>query len=127
MSINQEMARKCYEDSRKTRRQITYYVAASKTSIDTELDPRLVHSEKRPQPVGEVKEVIIGGKKFKVGGNLSSTMEAQIIQVFQANLSSFAWTTTNMVGINPDFLCHKLNVNPAVKAKVQGCRRLGGE
>jgi len=91
----------------------------AKASVDIELDPRVVHPERRPQPVGEVKKVVLNGRKLKIGGGLSSDLEAQILQVLQANLSSFAWTTTTMVGIDPNFLCHKVNVNPEVKAKVQ--------
>jgi len=93
-------------------------VTSTKGSIDTELDPKIVHPERRPQPVGEIKEVVLNGRKLKIGGDLSSDIEAQIFHVLQANLSSFAWTTTNMVGIDPDFLCHKLNVNPKAKEKV---------
>jgi len=43
MSINQETVRKCYEDSLRTRQKDAYCVASSKVSVDTELDPRIVH------------------------------------------------------------------------------------
>jgi len=32
-----------------------------------------------------------------------------------------------MTGIDPDFLCHKLNINPSAKPKAQKRRRLSGE
>ena len=55
LSVNQEVARKCYEDSLRTRRKVAYSVSTTEVVVDLELDPRLVHSERRPQPVGEIK------------------------------------------------------------------------
>jgi len=70
LSVNQEVARKCYEDSLRTRRKVAYSVSTAETVVHSELDPRLVHSERRPQPMGEVKEIFIDGKKLKIGGDL---------------------------------------------------------
>jgi len=49
------------------------------------------------------------------------------MQVLKKNLSSFAWSVTDMIGIDPDFLCYKLNINPSAKPKVQRRRRLSGD
>jgi len=127
LAVNQETARKCYEDSLRLRRKVAYSVSTTEVVPDPELDPRLVHPERRPQPVGEVKEVLIEGKKLRIGGDLSLEQEQQLIQVLKKNLSSFAWSVTDMSGINPDFLCHKLNINPLAKPKVQKRRRLSGD
>ncbi|XP_027902747.1 uncharacterized protein LOC114162932 [Vigna unguiculata] len=90
LSVNQEVARKCYEDSLRLRRKVAYSVSTTEVVIDLELDPRLVHPERRPQPVGEVKKVLIQGKKLRIGGDLSLEQEQQLIQVLEKNLSSFA-------------------------------------
>jgi len=127
LAVNQETARKCYEDSLRLRRKVAYSVSTAGVVLDPELDPRLVHPERRPQPVGEVKEVLIDGKKLRIGGDLSQEQEQQLIQVLKRNLSSFAWSVTDMSGIDPDFLCHKLNINPSAKPKVQKRRRLSGD
>jgi len=47
--------------------------------------------------------------------------------VLQANLASFAWTVVDMPGIDSDVLCHRLNVNPQMKAKIQRRQRLNKE
>ncbi|XP_027910365.1 uncharacterized protein LOC114169424 [Vigna unguiculata] len=127
LSVNQEVARKCYEDSLRSRRKVAYSVSTTEVVIDPELDPRLVHPERRPQPVGEVKEVLIEGKKLRIGGDLSLEQEQELIQVLKKNLSSFAWSVADVTGIDPDFLCHKLNINPSAKPKVQKRRRLSGD
>ena len=53
-------------------------MTSTKGAIDTKLDPIIVHLKQRPQPVGEVKEVVLNGRKLKIGGDLSSDIEAQI-------------------------------------------------
>ena len=126
LSVNQEVARKCYEDSLRTRRKVAYSVSTAEVVVDPELDPRLVHSERRPQPVGEIKEIFIEGKKLKIGGDLNLEQEQQLVQVLKNNLSSFAWSVADMTGIDPD-LCHKLNINHSAKPKAQRRRRLSGE
>ncbi|XP_027932759.1 uncharacterized protein LOC114188367 [Vigna unguiculata] len=117
LAVNQEVARKCYEDSLRTRRKVAYSISTTEVVVDPELDPRLVHSERRPQPVGEIKEIFIEGKKLRIGGDLDLEQEQQIVQVLKNNLSSFAWSVADMTGIDPDFLCHKLNINPSAKPK----------
>jgi len=127
LSVNQEVARKCYEDSLRSKRKVAYSVSTMEVVVDPELDTRLVHSERRPQPVGEIKEVLIEGKKLRIGGDLSLEQEQQLVQVLKKNLSSFAWSVADMIGIDPDFLCHKLNINPSAKPKVQRRRQLSGD
>jgi len=117
LSINQEVARKCYEDSLRTRRKVAYSVSTVEVVVDPELDPRLVHSERRPQPVREIKEIFIEGKKLRIGGDLNLEQEQQIVQVLKNNLSSFTWSVADMTGIDPDFLCNKLNINASAKPK----------
>ena len=53
--------------------------------------------------------------------------EQQLVQVLKNNLSSFAWSVADMTRIDPDFFCHKLNINPSAKPKAQRRRRLSGE
>ena len=103
LSVNQEVARKCYEDSLRSRRKVAYSVSTADVVIDPELDLRLVHLERRPQPVGEIKEVFIEGKKLRIGEDLSLEQEQQLVQVLKNNLSSFAWSVAYMTGIDPEF------------------------
>lgn len=47
--------------------------------------------------------------------------------MFCANVQSFAWTSFDMLGIDPDILCHLLNVDLKAREKVQRHQRLGEE
>jgi len=70
---------------------------------------------------------ILPGKKIRIGADLDQTTETAIRQVLQANMSSFAWSARDMPGIDPDILCHRLNINPQIKPQVQRRRRLNDE
>jgi len=63
--------------------------------------------EKRPEPAGEVGEREIGGSAFKLGKALDQTAHNQIVEVIARNL--------DMPGIDPDFLCHRLTMDPKVR------------
>jgi len=129
MKVDQKTAQKCYEKSLRTRRD-TYSITQvpnSASRSESELDPK-PPTDQGPQPIGELKEVeIIPGKNIRMGADLDPTTKAAIRQVLQTNISSFAWSTWDMPGIDPDILCHRLNINPQFKPRVQRRRRLNEE
>jgi len=65
-------------------------------------------SEKRPQPTKDWLERKIGGRMFKLGKSLGSEIQDQIAKVIERHLDAFAWSASDMPGIDPDFLCHRL-------------------
>ena len=71
--------------------------------------------ERRPEPASEVQEREIEGKMFKLGKSLSQEMQNQIVKVLARHLNAFSWSTSDMLGIDPDFLCHLLTVDPKVR------------
>ncbi|XP_068502519.1 uncharacterized protein [Phaseolus vulgaris] len=75
----------------------------------------LLASERRPRPVGDWLEREIGGKTFKLGKNLDDGTQEQIAKVIGRHLDAFAWSTSDMPGIDPDFLCHRLAMDPQVR------------
>jgi len=75
----------------------------------------LIAREKRPQPVEEWLEKKIGGKTFKLGKTLDGETQDQIAKVISRHLDAFAWSASNMPGIDPDFLCHRLAMDPQVR------------
>jgi len=132
MRVDQEIARKCYESSLHARR--TYAIAQSGSvregirESETELDLRSFGKHRGLKPVGDLKEVeISSGKKVKIGSNLDPRTESELCQVLQSNLIYLAWMAQDMPGINPDVICHRLNVNSKYKAKIQRQRRLNDE
>ena len=52
---------------------------------------------------------------LKLGENLSCELKEELIHFLKANLNVFVWTHEDMVGIHPDVMCHRLNINPNFK------------
>jgi len=83
--------------------------------------------ERRPESAGEAQEREIGGKKFKLGMSFSQEMQNQIAEVIARHLIAFAWSASDMPGIDPDFLCHRLMMDPKVKPVLQRRRNFNKE
>ncbi|XP_013589138.1 PREDICTED: uncharacterized protein LOC106297449 [Brassica oleracea var. oleracea] len=79
----------------------------------------------------EVREVRIDEadpkKVIRIGAFLSDEMQSQVISFLRANASTFAWTTSDMKGIDPTVASHELNVDPTFKPIRQKRRKLGPE
>ncbi|RDY09020.1 Retrovirus-related Pol polyprotein, partial [Mucuna pruriens] len=121
------MARRCYEDS--LRIELTAKEAEVNV-LDIDLDPRYFSEEKRPHPVGDLKEVQIGlsaDQKTNIGTMLGEKEESQLISTLRRNADIFAWTTRDMPGIDPRFMCHHLSVSPRSKPVAQRKRKQGEE
>jgi len=72
----------------------------------------VITSEKRPHPAEGWVETEIRGKKFKLGGPLSENARRQIAGVIERHLDAFAWSASDMPGIDPDLLCYCLAMDP---------------
>ena len=51
----------------------------------------------------------------KIGMTLSPEMRTRLIQFLNENRDAFAWSHEDMLGIAPEVIQHKLNVNPERK------------
>jgi len=71
-----------------------------------------IAQEKRLEPVGDVVERETDGKTFKLGRSLSQWSQDQVAEVIAQHLDAFAWFASDMPGIDPDFLCHRLAMDP---------------
>ena len=49
-----------------------------------------------------------------VGAKLPSQEKANLLEFLRANVDVFAWDPYEAPGVDPNFICHRLNVNPAV-------------
>ncbi|XP_056854530.1 uncharacterized protein LOC130503980 [Raphanus sativus] len=66
-------------------------------------------------------------KSVRVGAFLPDEMQQKILEFLKQNLSSFAWTMSDMKGIDPAITTHELNVDPNFKPIRQKRRKLGPE
>lgn len=64
---------------------------------------------------------------FKIGANLTPTVENDLIECLRANAELFACSSEKMLGIDPSVACHKLNVNPEAKPMSQKRRHQSPE
>lgn len=55
-------------------------------------------------------------KIVRVGAYLSHEMRHKIVSFLKDNVSTFAWSTSDMKGIDPNITTHALNVDPTFKS-----------
>ena len=63
-------------------------------------------------------------KFFQVGIQLPPQEKQELIEFLRKNVNVFAWNAYEAPGIDPDFICHHLNVNPSIILRKQPPRRL---
>ena len=63
-------------------------------------------------------------KFFQVGIQLPPQEKQELIEFLRKNVNVFAWNAYEAPGIDPDFICHHLNVNPSIILRKQLPRRL---
>jgi len=172
---DQKEAKKCYENSLKNKRSVSYItttpppsvklkptewrvvdaameVAAGgdATMVDAEVEGEsagreeearnrpeearelgiaraVIARETKPKPVEEWLEREIGGKVFKLGRSLEVELQDQIAKVIERYLDAFAWSASDMPGIEPDFLCHHLAMDTQVRPVRQRRRKFNEE
>ena len=56
---------------------------------------------------------------FQVGSELPPQEKETLIDFLKQNVDVFAWDAYEAPGVDPNFICHHLNVNPAVTPKKQ--------
>jgi len=83
--------------------------------------------DRRPQPVDSVVERKIDGKVFRLRRLLSQEEQDEVAAVISRHLDAFAWSASNMPGIDPDFLCHHLTMDPKVRPVRQRRRKFNEE
>ena len=62
-------------------------------------------------------------KFFQIGSQLPKQEREELIEFLKQNIDVFAWNTCEAPGVDPEFICHHLNVNLLVAPKKQPPRR----
>jgi len=99
----------------------------TETAREAGIARALIPSEKKPLPVEEWLEKEINGKTFKLGKALDSETQNRIAKVMSRHLDAFAWSASDMPGIDLDFLCHRLAMDPQVRSIRQRRRKFNEE
>ena len=60
---------------------------------------------------------------FQVGSELPPQEKEELMAFLRENEDVFAWDAYEASGVDPDFICHHLNVNPSITPRKQPFRR----
>jgi len=74
----------------------------------------------------DLERVIVGDdleKFFLVRAQLPLQEREQLVEFLRENVDVFTWIAYKAPSIDPNFICHHLNVNPSVTPKRQPPRR----
>ena len=69
-----------------------------------------------------LEEIAIDGdseKFFPIGAQLPSGEKEELLAFLRRNIDVFAWNAYEASGVDPNFICHHLNVNPIVLPRKQ--------
>ena len=62
-------------------------------------------------------------KFFQIGSQLPQQEREKLIEFLKQNIDIFSWNTYEALRVDPEFICHHLNVNPLIAPKNQPPRR----
>ena len=68
----------------------------------------------------DLEKVIIGDdleRFFQVGARLTLQEKEELVELLRRNVDIFAWDAYEAPGLNPEFICHRLNVDPSATLK----------
>ena len=70
----------------------------------------------------DLENVVIGDdpeKFFQVRAQLPPKEKEELVEFLSRNVDVFAWDTYEAPGMDPNFICHHLNINPSIIPKKQ--------
>ena len=68
----------------------------------------------------DLDKVIIGDdleRFFQVGAWLPLQEKEELVEILKRNVDMFAWDAYEALGLNPEFICHRLTIDPSVTPK----------
>ena len=98
--------------------------------IITDFDPRLP-SRDVMKPGHEIEEIAPDPnqplKKLRIRKYLELGEKSKLSNLLSKNLDIFAWSQADMIGIDPELACHRLNIDPKERPIRQKRRALNNE
>ena len=74
----------------------------------------------------DLEKVVVGDdpeRFFQVGAQLPLLEREQLVEFLRKNVDVFTWNSYKTPGVDPNFICHHLNVNSSITPKRQPPRR----
>ena len=94
------------------------------------IDPRDDTYDKGPKPIKEFVKLQLRPKPrqcTRLSGDLTSHEHRRIVDVLHRDMDLFAWQPSDMLGIQPSIICHKLVICPQAKPISQKKKKMGEE
>ncbi|XP_074363199.1 uncharacterized protein LOC141703637 [Apium graveolens] len=96
-----------------------------------DLDPRMPPMVERAGAAEDTIPILVDpndpSKVLRIGSNLSPDLREDLARFLKENLDVFAWSHSDMIGIDPNVMCHRLNLDPKKKGVRQKKRPISGE
>lgn len=97
--------------------------SSNNKEAEIDLDPRLPELEKKMGPVEDTIYVLVDecdqSRVLQVVSKLEVSFREQLIVFLRGNLNIFTRSHAYMVGIDPNMMCHRLNIDPLKKGMRQ--------
>ncbi|XP_020412820.1 uncharacterized protein LOC109947298 [Prunus persica] len=121
INSDQAMARKCSAQGLKKSKQAQFLPQSKRQDQAEEIRPEFF-AEEGWKPEEDVELIPLDpdqpDKKERIGWYLSPEEKVELT-TFQSNKDMFARSPSDIPGIDPNIICHRLHVNPACKPVVQ--------
>ena len=78
----------------------------------------------------DLEKVVVGDdpeKFFQIGAQMPLLEREQLVNLLRRNVDVFAWDAYEAPGVDPNFICHHLNINPSITLRRQPPRCLSKE
>ena len=95
-----------------------------------DVDPRDDTMDIGPNPIEELIKLQLGpkpGQNTQLYRDLTSHQHRRIADVLHRNTNLFVWHPSDMLGIHPRIICHKLAIYPQAKPVLHKMRKMGEE
>ncbi|XP_074377886.1 uncharacterized protein LOC141719406 [Apium graveolens] len=96
--------------------------------FDFDLDPRIPTPIEKTGPAEDTISIPVDkndpSKVLKMGSQLDDEMRGGLTRFLIANLDVFAWSHSDMIGVDSEVMCHRLNILPNCKGIRQKRRPL---
>ncbi|CAL2245953.1 unnamed protein product [Prunus armeniaca] len=130
INSDQAMARKCSAQGLKKSKQAQFLPQSKRQDQAEEIRPE-VFPEEGWKPEEDIELIPLDpdqpDKKARIGWRLSPDEKVELTTFLQNNKDMFAWSPSDMPGIDPNIICHRLHVNPACKPVAQKRRNFAPE
>ena len=82
------------------------------------LDVWWIKLEERPEPNGELEQVQISytpDRSTMINAPLPTKLTGDLMHFLKENFDLFAWSASDIPGIDPDFMCYRLSIYPKIR------------